>query len=294
MRIDDKVNDIVRSKLKERMGVDLHDGNAMQQSSIDRFFRAKGTKLFGYIHQQWQLAGIINSIVHSIAAITFIILSVFIKGFPVVLPLIFGIAAAISLTATFWNHHRNKKGTSSEVRLSTSGRRLLQRIGDHIGWHDHDNPDNVRGNLWGRWWQQLVGVKTVSQVMTPAGSELLEAGCSEYNRVFGLMTLAKDSRGRSTTLLPQINAASDEAMISLINQVALLEEAPENQSLLGSQCRSQISKLHELANRYEEMLSGPITLEDRLSSTTVIDNVLDHMRMEAQAHEELRIMNSQD
>lgn len=292
MRIEDKVREV----LKTRLGVDLPDGDAtqLQQSSIDRFFRAKGSKLFGYIHQQWQLAGIINSIVHSIAATTFIILSVFIKGFPVALPLIFSIAAVISLTATFWNHHRNKKGTSSEVRLSANGRRLLQRIGDHIGWHDHDNPDNVQGNPWGKWWQQLVGVKTASQVMTPAGSELLKAGCNEYNRIFGLLSLANDSTGRSTALLPQIKAASDEAMISLINQVALLEEAPENHLVLDSQCRIQISKLHELADRYEEMMSGPITLVDRLSSTTVMDGLLDQMRMEAQAHEELRIMDRQD
>lgn len=122
----------------------------------------------------------------------------------------------------------------------------------------------------------------------------MEEGCNEYNRIAGLLKLAKDSKGRSTNMAPQIQAASDEAMVSLINQVALLEENPETQNAILSQCQSQNQKLKELANRYEEILSGPITLEDRLSSTTVMDSVLDQMRLEAQAHEELRIMDRQD
>ena len=80
-------------------------------------------------------------------------------------------------------------------------------------------------------------------------------------------------------------------MISLINQVAMLEETPETQTAIIAQCRSHVSKLEELAERFEEILSGPVTLADRLSSTTVMDNVLDQMRLEAQAHEELRMDN---
>ena len=263
-------------------------------SSIDRFFWAKGVKLFGYTNQQWQLAGIINSVAHSLAAVTCIILSIFVKGFPIVLPLIFSIAAVTSLVATSWNYRRIKKGTISEIRLSTSGRKLLYRLGQHIGWHDHDAPHNNRGNPWATWWQQIVGIKTAADILTPKGSELLEAGCSEYNRLTGLLKLAKDSKGRSSTLIPQIQVASDEAMVSLISQVALMEETPESQTAVISQCQMQIEKLHELGERFEEILSGPITLVDRLSSTTVMDNLLDQLRMEAQAHEELRIMDRQD
>ena len=265
-----------------------------EPSSIDRYFWSKGVKLFGYTSQQWQLAGIINSVAHSLAAATFIFLSILVKGIPVVLPLIFSVAAVVSLSATFWNSRRIKKSTQSELRLSASGRRLLLRIGQHIGWHDHDAPHNQRGNQWATWWTNLVGVKTASDVLTPNGAELLEAGCAEYNRISGLIKLAKDSKGRSTTLLPQIQAAGDEAMVSLINQVALLEETPESQVAIDAQSRIQINKLHELADRYEEMLSGPVTLADRLSSSTVMDNLLDQMRHESQAHEELRTFDRQD
>ena len=263
-------------------------------SSIDRFFWSKGVRIFGYSTHQWQLAGTIVSVSHSIAAGVFIILSLTIKGFPNVLPLIFGIAAIASLGGTFWNYRRIKRNTPSEIRISSSGRKLLYKIGQHIGWHDHDSPHNARGNPWATWWQHLVGVKTAADILTPKGAELLEAGCTAYNRLTGLLKLAKDSKGRSSTLTPQIQAASDEAMVSLVNQIALMEETPESQTAVVSQCQLQIDKLHELGERFEEILSGPITLVDRLSSTTVMDNVLDQLRMEAQAHEELRIMDRQE
>lgn len=265
-----------------------------QPSSIDRFFWARGVKILGYSGNSLQMAGIILSITHSLAAIVFTILSLTVKGFPHVLTIIFSLAAFICVSGTVWSYFRNKRMIQSEIRITMSGRRLLYRIGQHIGWHDHDAAYNNRGNPWHAWWQNLIGVKTASNVLTPAGAELLEAGCTEYNRISGLLKLAKDSKGRSTTLSPQIQAAGDEAMISLINQVSLLEEAPETQAAIYSQCKTQIDKLHELADRYEEMLSGPVTLADRLSSTTVMDNVLDQLRLEAQAHEELRIMDHQD
>ena len=66
------------------------------------------------------------------------------------------------------------------------------------------------------------------------------------------------------------------------------------ENVIVSQCSGQIEKLKELADRYEEIVSGPTTLADRLSSTTVMDSVLDQLRMEAQAHEELRTMDRQD
>ena len=251
-------------------------------------------KLVGYAGPSMLTAGSILSISQSLAAITFIILKVLIHGFPLALPVIFSGVAVGCVTTTAIGYLRNRKSNTSEVRISAGGRKLLMKIGQHIGWYDHDATYHNRGNQWATWWQQVVGIKTASNVMTLAGAHIMEAGCVEYNRVFGLLKLAKESKGRSSTLTPQIQAASDEVMITLINQVALLEQTPETQAAIVSQCQSQIDKLHELADRFEEILSGPVTLVDRLSSTTVMDNVLDQLRMEAQAHEELRIMDRQD
>ncbi len=265
-----------------------------EHSSIDRFFWTKGVKLLGYSGPSMLTAGSILSISQSLAAIVFIILKVLIDGFPIALPMIFSATALACIVGTAIGYFRNRKSNTSEVRISANGRRLLMKIGQHIGWHDHDATYHNRGNYWATWLQQFVGIKTASNVLTPAGAELMEAGCVEYNRIFGLLKLAKESKGRSSTLAPQIQAASDEVIITLINQVALLEQTPETQAAVVSQCQSQTEKLRELADRFEDILSGPVTLIDRLSSTTVMDNVLDQLRMEAQAHEELRIMDRQD
>lgn len=263
-------------------------------SAIDRFFWSRGPKLYGYAGQTWQLAGIILSVAHSIAALLFIILDVTIKGFPSLLPIIFTIAAVISLAGLSWTVIRNRKNAQSEVKVSTNGRKLLYKIGQHIGWNDQYAPHNNRGNPLTGLWQQLFGVKTASNVLTAKSAELLEAGSSEYNRISGLLKLANESNGRSSTLTPQIQAASDEAIVSLINQIALLEDNPETQNAIISQCEIQISKLKELADKFEEVMSGPVTLVERLSSTTVMDNVLDQLTLEAQAHEELRTMDRLD
>jgi hypothetical protein len=292
MRIGPKIHDRVREKLKAGLGVDLPSMDTeLKQSSIDRFFWAKGVKMVGYSGPSMFTAGGILSISQTLAAAVFIILKFAISGFPLVLPLLFSGFALASIAFTAIAYVRNRKSNSSEIRISSSGRKLLLKIGQHIGWYDHDSIQHQRGNPWGTWWQQIVGIKTASNVLTPVAADLLEQGCCEYNRIFGLLKLAKESSGRTTTLTPQIQAASDEAMISLINQVALLEQTPETQAAVVGQCQCQIDNLHELANRFEEMLSGPVTLADRLSSTTVMDSVLDQMRMEAQAHEELRLDN---
>jgi hypothetical protein len=263
-------------------------------SAIDRFFWSKGSKIYGYAGHTWQLAGIILSVAHSIAALLFIILYVSAKGFPVVFPLIFGIAAVISLVGLSWTYVRNKN-TQSENRISSSGRKLLYKIGQHIGWNDQYAPHNNRGNPLISLWQQLTGVRTARNVLSPNGTEFLEAGCSQYNRISGLLNLAKDTTaGRSSNLMPQIQAASDEAIANLINQVALLEDNPETQNAVASQCQIQVSKLTELANRFEEALKNPLTLTERLSSASVMDDVLDRLSLEAQAYEELRTIDRID
>lgn len=262
-----------------------------EPSSIDRFFWSKGTKMMGYVGSDWRLALLIISTSLSITALVFGILSLTVHTFPHVLTLIFGSLAGGSLLTTAIAYLRNKRVNPIEVRMSPSGRRLLIRIGQHIGWYDHDAVHNNRGNQWHNWWQSVIGYKTASNVLTKPSAEVLESGCSSYNRIQGLLRLAKESKGRGSAMIPQIQAAGDEAMISLINQVALLEETPETQAAIYSQCQIQTEKLKELADRFEEVTTGPVTLTDQLASSTVMDNVLDQLRLEAQAHEELRIMD---
>lgn len=263
-------------------------------SSIDRFFWSRGNKFYGYAGNPWQLAGGVVGSTYAIAAVILLALSKKVVGFPVAIPIVFAAFAIVTLFLMRFFAKRGKNRVQHEVRISSSAKKLLYKIGHHIGWYDHQSIGHDPNNIWNSWWTSIVGVKTASNVLNPQSAELLETGCSEYNRITGLLKLAKDSKGRPSNLVPQIQAASDEAMISLLNQVALLEDNPETHGAILSHCHSQISKLKELADRYEEMLSGPTTIADRLSSTTVMDNVLDQLRLEAQAHEELRVMDRLD
>ncbi|MBS1726776.1 MAG: hypothetical protein JST51_08655 [Armatimonadetes bacterium] len=264
---------------------------AKKPSSIDRFFWAKSGKLFAGSINNFSVASWIMSINFTLAAIVFVILSLAVRGFPLALAATFVPLAIASIILAVVLRIRIKKPLQPEIKITGSGRKLLHRIGSHIGWYDPDAARGYQHNQWGNWWQSVFGIKTASDVLTAQSTELLEAGCTHYNRLAGLLKLAKDSQGRSSNFAPQIQAASDEAMISLINQIGLLEDNPETQAAIVSQCGSQIHKLKELADRYEEMLSGPTTLVDHLSSTTVMDNVLDQLRMEAKAQEELRVMD---
>ncbi len=290
MKDRSRISDRVRETIKANLGVNLPDlPGDPKQSSIDRFFWSKGAWFIGNPGGSWKLALAIVGGSQLLATLVFLILAVTVPGFPKVLPIIFGSVGVTSIGLIYLIGKRNKQIVRPEVRISGSGRKLLYKIGQHIGWNDQSALQAHNSNPWGSWWQSIVGIKTARNVLNPNSAKLLEEGCAEYNRITGLLKLSKDSKGRSATLAPQIQAASDEAMISLINQVALLEETPESQTAIISQCRSHVSKLEELAERFEEILSGPITLADRLSSTTVMDNVLDQMRLEAQAHEELRM-----
>jgi len=263
-------------------------------SSIDRFFWAKSTRFYSGAPNSAGLAAWILSGSFGIAAIVFMILSLTVKGFPIALLSVFAPIGIVSLVTAIVLEKKNRKPIQSEVKISSSGRRLLYRIGTHIGWYDPDQWRNNHPNSWNTWWQAIVGRKTASQVLKSNSSQILEVACNEYNRLTGLLKLVKESQGRSSNMAPQIQAASDEAMISLINQIGLMEDNPETEAAIVNHCHAQIAKLKELADRFEEMLSGPTTIADRLSSTTVMDSVLDQMRLEAQAHEELRVMDRLD
>ena len=262
-------------------------------SSIDRFFWSKGVSMLGYRGNQWLALAIVGGST-GIATIVMTILKLCIAGFPVALPFVFGGATLMTLIFATLMYLGRRNAPQSEVKISAAGRQLLFRIGQHIGWHDQDayQPRPNRG--WGAWWQSIVGVHTASDVMKPLSADLMEQGSAQYNRLAGLIKLGKTSKVGINTWLPQVQAAGDEAMISLINQVALLEANPETASAVEPQGRNQVANLKELADRFEEKISSPATIADRLSSTTVMDNVLDQLRLDAQAHEELRVMDRLD
>jgi hypothetical protein len=81
-------------------------------------------------------------------------------------------------------------------------------------------------------------------------------------------------------------------MISILNQVSLLDKSPETHGTISAQVGQQSGKLKELADHLEGLLSEPASVADRLVSSNVMDGVLDNLRMERIANEELRDFNS--
>lgn len=264
-----------------------------QPSSIDRFFWTRGVGLFGYVRNPMALGFMIASISTLGLGVTMTAISYASSG---KMPFIVGLAnifvALVFGGISFWAGRRAKNIPTTEVRLSSQARGLLTRIGQHIGWHDTSHDYDWATGPLGNFLSGLCGHKTASNVIAAPAAALLETACSEYNRAWGLLKIADGSTGRAKQLVPQMRVATDEAMISILNQVSLLDKAPETQGTISAQVGQQSGKLKELADHLEGMLSEPATLADRLVSSNVMDGVLDNLRMERMAHEELKDFNS--
>ena len=264
-----------------------------QPSSIDRFFWSRGVGLFGYVRNPMALGFLIASISTLGLGVAMTAIS-FASGGK--MPFVVGIAKIVVATffggVSFWAGRRAKNIPTTEVRLSSQARGLLTRIGQHIGWHDTSHDWDWATGPTGNFLAGLFGQKTASNVIAAPAAALLEKACFEYNRVWGLLKIADGSTGRSKQLVPQMRVAADEAMISILNQVSLLDKSPETHGTISAQVGQQSSKLKELADHLEGLLSEPASVADRLVSSNVMDGVLDNLRMERIANEELRDFNS--
>jgi hypothetical protein len=110
----------------------------------------------------------------------------------------------------------------------------------------------------------------------------------------GMLNLEKEAGVHQRAIAPKIEAASDEAIISLINQVALLDKNPESKSAIEGSALQQISSLAELADRYEQLIYEPKTVVSRFQSSTMMENVLSELRSESRAWNELNQLNSRE
>lgn len=264
-----------------------------QPSSIDRFFWTRGVGLFGYVRNPMALGFLIASISTLGLGVAMSGISFASGGkMPIIVGLVNILVALVFGGISFWAGRRMKNIPTTEVRLSSQARGLLTRIGQHIGWHDTSHDWDWATGQTGNFIANLFGNKTAANVIAAPAAALLEGACHEYNRIWGLLKIAEGSTGRAKQLVPQMRVAADEAMISILNKVSLLDKAPETQGTISAQVGQQSSKLKELADHLEALLSEPSSIADRLVSSNVMDGVLDNLRMERVAQEELRDFNS--
>lgn len=262
-----------------------------EPSSIDRFVWAHYNKFIGYAGSPVVLAGGITTGILAVQTLIFSLIATF-GRMPAVVPVILAAVTAAVAGATFTKRASMKDTISPEVRMSPAGKKLIYRIANHIGWH---SPEAYGSSPYRNfWWQSLFGRKTARNLLSTTSADLFERAAYDYNRIAGMLKLTKEAGGKANHLAPQIQAASNEAMISLINQIALLESNPETKGPIEVQCREQIRKLNELAALFESRLEEPTSIMDRLSSTNLMDNVLDQLRYEKEAQQELHIMDRED
>ncbi|HLO98122.1 MAG TPA: hypothetical protein VK171_05980 [Fimbriimonas sp.] len=271
--------------------LDIPPQSDREPSCIDRFVWAHYNKFVGYTGSPMVLAGGIITGVLGLQTVIFSILAATSNASPIV-PVVLASIAAAAGGATLAKRSSMKDTISPEVRMSTAGKKLIYRIANHIGWH---SPEAYGSSPYRNfWWQSLFGRKTARNLLSTTSADLFERAAYDYNRIAGMLKLTKESGGKANHLAPQIQAASNEAMISLINQIALLESNPETKGPIEVQCREQIRKLTELAALFESRLEEPTSIMDRLSSTNLMDNVLDQLRYEKEAQQELHIMDRED
>ncbi len=265
--------------------------NSFDHSSIDRFFWSKGARFVGGFGGNGLAIGmLIGSGVQFLLALIFALVYYSSAKLPPIYPL-FLITTAIFGTVSYWANKKRGQLIKTEVKLSSEGKKMLSKVGQHIGWY---SPEQVYGtsNYKANWWYIAFGRKTAATVLSTEASLLLEQGCKDYNRIMGMLNLEKEAGVHQRAIAPKIEAASDEAVISLINQVALLDKNPESKSAIEGSALQQISNLAELADRYEQLIYEPKTVVSRFQSSTMMENVLSELRSESRAWNELNQLNS--
>jgi len=261
-----------------------------QPSSLDRFVWEKGVKLVSFGPKGALLGFSIAAAINGTLGIIFTTLGATIRGMPEMF-----VAGGITLTVAtimgsvaHWQY-RTQKHSQSEINLNPQAVKMLSHLATHIGWFNPDvlqtRTQRYQSAMWGQLWG---GVRTSAQILDREVFEMLDKAAFQYNRLSGLLQLAKDSTGRPSKLEPNIRNAADEAMLGILNQVALVDRRPESASAVQKQVDHQVDQLAELGNRLEAMISDRATAFDRMGSTTALDTVLEDLRLEQSAMDEIR------
>lgn len=264
--------------------------SVQEASSIDRFIWSKGIAIAHGLtgNSSASLGLMIGGICQAISGIGIIVAHQFAPVVPSMVSFFLFPSALFMVGYSLKLRNQNRDRVQSEVRLSPAARSMVSRVLNHIGWTDPH-----RSQYANNWWMQMMGRKTSADLLNPISSELLNRATFQFNRIEGMVKLANDHNGRLKQLIPSIRVAAEEAIYIILNQVALLEQSPETHQTIAGQVETNIAKITELGNGLEGMIRQPDTIADRLTQSSVIDSVLDQIRQENLAHQELNSTNSQ-
>lgn len=272
---------------------------AIEPSSLDRFLWERGVSIAGlsFASQDpvvgFGIAGGINFVVGS-----GFLISTLVANFPAEFGLSIAGAIMVPLGAAFlgtaaYLMRKRRSDVRTEVRLTGEGMKLLHKIMAHIGWTQ--NQYESYRTTWAGWTQWFGGPRTASAVLRPEAFEILDAAAFQYNRVAGVLKIKRAS-GVPTLerMAPSIQAAADEAIISIINQVAIMEKTPESAGALSKQIHHDHRQLRELADRVQNLAGGEGSLTDQYGSSSAMQSVLETLRLDHAARTELHATEKQE
>ncbi len=128
--------------------------------------------------------------------------------------------------------------------------------------------------------------KTAKDILGQELFDVVEAACQQYNRIDGIL---ETSRGDTNFARVAQNSrtGADEAIFAIFHRVAMIQRYPETMQSSILDCRDKTRALRELADGLESLRSRPISIADRLGYASTLDSVLEDVRLERMAHEEL-------
>ncbi len=185
-------------------------------------------------------------------------------------------------TAFLFAKYRNR---DNEVRLTKEGSQLLFRLVNHVGYM---NPHQYSGTRYGSPWHRFWGIKTAANMLSKQGFDILESAAGQFVRINAQVELDASGLKRLSRTSGAIRLAAEETMITLINQVALLEQHPESLGAIADIAKKEIAKMVELGDRIEQSITGEDSLLGMHRGGSAIDGVLENLRMEQDALDEIR------
>jgi hypothetical protein len=203
------------------------------------------------------------------------------------------------------NLKRRFQQSPNEPRISPEAKSFLQELmrQTHTGWnsghgytanrsaqaaHQAHSPLSQGNTVWhqlGKHWGVIP--KTPADVLPRALHDLLDTACFHYNRVLGTIEGARNEPSLAKISQAAKNGA-DEAIFAVLHQSAMMHRYPETITTASRDCEEKIRALKELADGLEKMLTQPVSISDRLGYTSAMDSVLEDVRLESRAREELR------
>ncbi len=255
----------------------------LRPSALDLFIWQRGGKIHGGGIRGMKLGFGIAGGVNLGFGVLFLALTAKQPGFivPASIMGFIGLGFLIA-TAFLFAKYRNR---DNEVRLTKEGSQLLYRLVNHVGYM---NPHQYSGARYGSPWHRFWGIKTASNMLSKQGFDILESAAGQFVRINAQVELDANGLKRLSRNSGAVRLAAEETMITLINQVALLEQHPESLGAIADIAKKEIAKMVELGDRIEQSITGEDSLLGMHRGGSAIDGVLENLRMEQDALDEIR------